>query len=48
MRQILTMTAGDLLQRLRDRSVLIFGIAVPLGLMAVFNLVFGGVDELEL
>jgi ABC-2 type transport system permease protein len=48
MRHILTMAAGDLLQRLRDRSVLIFGIAVPLGLMAVFNLVLGGTEELEL
>ena len=48
MRHILTMAAGDLLQRLRDRSVLIFGVAVPLGLMAVFNLVLGGTEELEL
>jgi len=48
MRQILTMTAADLLQRVRDRTVLIFGLLVPLGLITVFNLVFGGSQEVEL
>ncbi|CAA9322650.1 MAG: hypothetical protein AVDCRST_MAG34-1530 [uncultured Nocardioidaceae bacterium] len=48
MRQLLVMTAADLRQRLRDRTVLIFGLLVPLGLMLVFNLVFGGSDDVEL
>ena len=33
---------------MRDRSVLIFALAVPLALMAVFNLVFGGSTRIEL
>jgi len=41
MRQLLTLTGSDLRQRVRDRSVLIFALAVPLALMFVFNLVFG-------
>jgi ABC-2 type transport system permease protein len=48
MRQLLTMTASDLRQRVRDRSVLIFALLVPLALMYVFNLVFGGMTEIEL
>lgn len=48
MDQLLTMTASDLRQRLRDRSVIIFAIVVPLALMGVFNLVFGGVQDREL
>lgn len=48
MRQILTMTAADLRQRVRDKTVLIFGLLVPLGLITVFNLVFGGSQEVEL
>ncbi len=48
MRQLLTMTAGDLRQRVRDKSVLTFGIVVPLALMFVMNLVFGGAEEIEL
>lgn len=48
MRQLLTMTASDLRQRVRDRSVLIFALVVPLALMYVFNLVFGGMTEIEL
>lgn len=47
-RTVLTMTASDLRQRVRDRSVIIFALVVPLALMYVFNLVFGGVDDLEL
>lgn len=41
MRQLWTMASFDLRQRVRDRSVLIFGIVVPLALITVFNLVFG-------
>src|SRR5690625_7179384 len=48
MRQLLTMTAADLRQRVRDKSVLTFGIVVPLALMFVMNLVFGGAEEIEL
>lgn len=48
MRQLLTLTATDLLQRVRDRSVIIFAIVVPLALMFVFNLVFGSTNDLEL
>ena len=44
---ILTMTASDLRQRVRDRSVLIFGLAVPFALMWVFNLLFSGVGSSE-
>jgi ABC-2 type transport system permease protein len=44
---ILTMTASDLRQRVRDRSVLIFGLAVPFALMWVFNLLFAGVGSSE-
>lgn len=40
MRQLLTMTAVDLRQRVRDKSVLIFGILVPIALMSVMNMVF--------
>ncbi len=47
-RTVLTMTASDLRQRVRDRSVIIFALVVPLALMYVFNLVFGGVQDPEL
>ena len=47
-RQLWTMTASDLRQRIRDRSVIIFGLVVPLALMSVMNLTFGGVQEGEL
>ncbi|TDE97483.1 ABC transporter permease [Occultella glacieicola] len=42
------MTTSDLRQRIRDKSVIIFSLIVPLALMFVFNLVFGGTDEIEL
>jgi ABC-2 type transport system permease protein len=42
------MTQSDLRQRIRDRTVLIFALAVPLALMFVFNLTFGGAEHLEL
>lgn len=48
MRQLLALTASDLLQRLRDKSVIIFALVVPLALMTVFNLVFSATDDLEL
>lgn len=47
MRQLLVLTASDLLQRIRDRSVIIFALVVPLALMSVFNLIFDR-DSLEL
>lgn len=47
MRPLLILTAGDLRQRVRDRSVLIFGIVVPIALMAVMNLVFADAEEIE-
>ena len=48
MRLLAVMTLSDLRQRIRDRSVLIFALVVPLALMFVFNLIFGGVTDLEL
>jgi ABC-2 type transport system permease protein len=48
MRQLWTMTASDLRQRVRDKSVIIFAVVVPLALMFVFNLTFGGVDDITL
>nr|WP_274387596.1 ABC transporter permease [Salsipaludibacter albus] len=47
MRAIVTMTGSDLRQRVRDRSVLVFGLAVPFALMVVFNLLFSGVGSTE-
>ena len=47
-RQLLTMTGSDLRQRLRDKSVVIFALVVPLALMFVFDLTFGGMEQLEL
>jgi hypothetical protein len=47
-RRLWVMTLSDLRQRIRDRSVLIFALVVPLALMFVFNLIFGGVTDLEL
>ncbi len=44
MRGLWTMVANDLRQRIRDKSVLIFSLVVPLALMGVLNLSFGGFD----
>lgn len=47
---IWTMAASDLRQRVRDRSVFIFALVVPIALMFVFNLLFSGLgssDALE-
>ncbi len=48
MRQLWTMTRSDLRQRMRDKSVLIFAIIVPLALMSVLNLVVGDAQDAEL
>lgn len=48
MGQLLTLVAGDLRQRLRDGSVLVFAVVVPAALIFVLHLTFGGVAELEL
>lgn len=47
-RQLWTMTASDLRQRVRDRSVIIFSLVVPLALMSVMNLTMGDAGEPEL
>lgn len=44
MRGLWTMVANDLRQRIRDKSVFIFSLVVPLALMGVLNLSFGGFD----
>ena len=48
MRAILTLIAHDLRQRLKDGSVIIFGIIVPMALISVMNLIFSGVADVEL
>ena len=40
-----TITAKDLRQRSRDRSVLLLAFVVPLGLALVFDLLFGGLTD---
>lgn len=47
-RQLWVMTLSDLRQRVRDRTVIIFALVVPLALMFVFNLTFAGAADLEL
>lgn len=42
------MVASDLRQRVRDRTVFIFALAVPLALMVVFNSVFGAMNPEKL
>lgn len=50
MREIWAMVGNDLRQRIRDKSVFIFSLLVPLSLMGVLNLAFGGAgpDSVEL
>ena len=48
MRALWTMTLGDLRQRVRDKSVFVFGLVVPLALMTVLNLLMGDLDNTEL
>ncbi|MHA7223914.1 ABC transporter permease [Arthrobacter sp. RHLT1-20] len=45
MRGLWTMVASDLRQRIRDKSVIIFSLVVPLALMGVLSLVFGGLGD---
>ncbi len=45
MRQLWTIVGFDLRQRIRDKSVIIFGLVVPLALMGVLNMLFSGFDE---
>ena len=44
MRATLLICAKDLKTRLRDRSALLIGIVVPLGLALIFNSIFGGIS----
>jgi ABC-2 type transport system permease protein len=44
-RPALLITAKDLRQRLRDRSVLLVGVVAPLGLAFILSSVLGGIDE---
>ena len=48
LRHLWTMTASDLRQRIRDKSVIIFALLVPLALMFVFNLTFGAAQDVTL
>lgn len=45
MRAALLILAKDLRQRVRDRSVFLWGIVAPLGLAAIFGLILGGVSD---
>jgi len=44
MRATLLICAKDLKTRLRDRSAVLIGIVVPLGLALIFNSIFGGIS----
>ncbi|MEE6274522.1 ABC transporter permease [Georgenia wangjunii] len=48
MRPLWTMVLSDLRQRVRDKSVIIFALVVPLALMYVFNLTIGASSDVEL
>jgi len=48
LRHLWTMTASDLRQRIRDKSVIIFALVVPLALMFVFNLALSGMQDVTL
>ena len=48
LRHLWTMTASDLRQRIRDKSVIIFALVVPLALMFVFNLALSGMRDVTL
>lgn len=45
MSAVLTIVVSDLRQRVRDRSVIVFGLVVPLAMIGMFSLLFGDVDE---
>ncbi|MCK0111722.1 ABC transporter permease [Ornithinimicrobium sp. F0845] len=48
MRQLGTLLTTDLIQRLRDKSVIIFAVIVPLALMGAMNLVMGDAMDMDL
>lgn len=48
MRALLVLVAHDLRQHLRDRSMILFAVGIPLALSAVFSLAFAGVDDPQL
>jgi ABC-2 type transport system permease protein len=45
LRAALRIAAKDLTQRVRDRSVFVWGIVAPFGLAAIFSLLFGPITE---
>ncbi|MGH3682433.1 MAG: hypothetical protein ACRDT2_19540, partial [Natronosporangium sp.] len=45
LRTVLLIAGKDLRQRFRDRSVLLFALALPLGLAVVFSLILGDLDD---
>ena len=45
MRAALLIAGKDLKARVRDRSALLIGIVVPLGLAFIFNAIFGGISN---
>lgn len=48
MGQLLTLVKTDLIQRIRNKSVIIFAVIVPLALMGAMNLVIGNAMDQEL
>lgn len=48
MKQLFTLLRTDLIQRLRDKSVIIFALIVPLALMGAMNLVMGDTMDMDL
>lgn len=45
---LLTLVAHDLRQQVRDRSMLLFALVIPLSLAFVFALAFAGLDDVDL
>lgn len=45
MRPLVTIILNDLRQRIRDRSMLMFGLVVPLSLIGLFGVLFSGFDD---
>ena len=45
MRPLITIVLSDLRQRVRDRSMLVFGLAVPLAIIALFSVLFSGLED---
>lgn len=48
MGQLFTLLKTDLIQRIRDKSVIIFALVVPLALMGAMNLVMGDAMDMDL